>query len=202
MLKLLISIYATKSCSCHWLPFSSFRLLGSEDCDMKHYFFCSTPSKPELVCPKGFMQYKGRCIYQSSTLTNLENAKHECAELGSIVLPIKDNGMFEFIKALSIATQAKDVFVGMNLTTSPGVYSDNTEFNEAIFDYQGASVKFSLPCVYLKRGINFQARGTSCLKEFQFYCIWKGSFFNTLNMYCLFYFIFKHFLFLPLSLMF
>ena len=106
----------------------------------------------------------------------MAKATHTCAKVGSIVLPIKDNGMFEFIKAYSIATKAHDIFVGLNLSESQGMYSDGSQFDESIFDFGGASVKFSShPCVYLKKGIFFQARGSACHKEYQFYCIWKGN---------------------------
>ena len=105
----------------------------------------------------------------------MTEAKRLCAERGSIVLPVQSDGMYQFIKAQLVGSpSSNDLYLGMNLTSKR--YTDNTPYNEESYDFQGQNSKFKAghDCAYMKKGIGFIPRSTSCDKKFQFYCLWKG----------------------------
>ena len=161
-----------------------FRAMKTVDCDEKHYFVCSAPINKKIVCPKDHFFYKGQCIFQSHEMVVLKEAKSACAGKGGIVLPIKTKGMYSIITQYSFSTNAPDMYAGMNLTSDVDLYTDNQIYEEAVsFDFDGESMKFKdFPCVYLKKGIKYKARGISCTIPMGFYCLWtrKYSFFNIL----------------------
>ena len=125
-------------------------------------------------------------MFKGTTLVSLKEAKLTCAERGGIVLPIKTKGMYRIIRQYSIAVNALDVFIGMNLTADVGRYTDNEIYDSSsAYDFEGESNKFAeSPCVYLKRGITYKTRGISCEKTLEFYCLWKRKFFLFLFIFC------------------
>ena len=169
-------IYIQKSCSIWTVcPCFHYRKLRTVDCEEKHYYVCSAPTENKLICPEDHFYYQGKCVFKGTAQVSLKEAKLTCAKRGGIVLPIKTKGMYRIIRQYSIAVDALDVFVGMNLTADVGLYTDNEIYDaSSSYDFEGDSIKFAdSPCVYLKRGITYKTRGISCEKTLEFYCLWK-----------------------------
>ena len=154
--------------------YSICRKIKSVSCAGEFYFFCSTPMIPESICPKDFFNYKGDCIYKGTDSVEMTEAMNICAMKGSIVLPIKSEGMFKIAKKYSRSMNSLDLYIGMNLTSQ--LYTDNTDYTDKDYDFNGESSKFKKgDCVYLKKGIGYAPRSTKCDKKFQFFCLWKGK---------------------------
>ena len=128
---------------------------------------------PNHVCPEDHISYKGKCLYKSKEKNLLADAKHSCAKRGGIVLPVKTKGMYQFIQNYLAQQDSGDVFLGMNMTGNISVFTDNSLYDSSSYDFEGDSLKLvGFPCAYLKRGIKFKPRGTSCEEQYEYVCQW------------------------------
>ena len=115
-------------------------------------------------------------------MTNYDEAEMSCAFNGSRLLAIKDRATFEFIRAFAIANKIGDIFLGMNFTTgdpnNPIVYSDGTPFSkDTSYAFDDEKEKFGTKnCTYLKKGISYKPRSTSCNVEMEHICQWNSKY--------------------------
>lgn len=124
------------------------------------------------------MFIKGKCLYKSNIKAKLEKAKEICAYKGSVVLPIKERAMYQFIRELATVRNYDDLFLGLEMNSkSEGVYSDGSVFDkDTHYSFDQNSDRFGLTkCVYLKKGVGYEPREADCNEKRQFLCQWKGN---------------------------
>ena len=116
------------------------------------------------------------CLHKNTAKGTLAQNKEDCARRGGIVLPIKSMGLYEFIKLHAASIKAGDLYLGMNQTAGKMLLTDQTEYTASSFDFNGDNTKFGgLQCVYLKRGIGFMPRETTCEEIKEAYCLWRSK---------------------------
>ena len=168
------------------LSFCIFRLFQTDSCKSKRRFICQLPAhfvEEDRVCPFAFRLYKNKCIYDGfgsgRAKYNMREAMELCASRGSIVLPIKDEAMYNFVRIWAGKEKLGDLFLGMNFSSSlPNpVYTDGTSFiKDQSFQFGDDSDKFGdKDCVYLKKGVAFKPRNTDCSTPMNFLCQWNSK---------------------------
>ena len=91
---------------------------------------------------------------------------------------MKSKGIFFLLKKYLIKEKSESVFVGLNMTAGVNLYTDKSPFTNQSYDYEGQSPKFDgYSCAYLKKGIWYGPRGTSCEARFEFFCLWTRKYF-------------------------
>lgn len=129
------------------------------------------------ICPEDHISYKGKCLYKSQDMHSLVEAKHACAIRGGIVLPVKTQGVYKFIQKYLIQQNSGDLIIGLNMTAGVDLFTDNSPYTAASYDYEGDGSKLvGSSCAFLKRGIKFKPRGTSCDEKFEYVCQWTRKF--------------------------
>ena len=149
-----------------------FRVLNA-DCEEVKHFFCEVPKFEERICPREYFPYKGKCLHENKVQGTLWENKKSCAVKGGIVMPIKTKGAFEFIKEHAYSVKAGNIYLGMNNTHGKMIQTDRTEYTTSSYDFDGNNNKFGkLQCVYLKKGIKYLPRETTCDGVMESYCQW------------------------------
>ena len=168
------------------LSFCIFRLFQTDSCKSKRRFICQQPANyvEEIrSCPFKFRLYKNKCIYDGfasgRTKYNMSEAMKQCAARGSIVLPIKNEAMYNFVRIWAVAEKLGDLFLGMNFSSSlPNpIYTDRTSFiRNQSFQFGVDSDKFGdKDCAYLKKGVSFKPRSADCSTPMNFLCLWNSK---------------------------
>ena len=145
---------------------------------------CMTKSlkDPHLQpCPEHFIAYKSECFYHSPVKGDYDTGELNCAYRGSRIVAIKDRATYHFIRAWAMAYKFGDFYLGLNFTTNdtetPIKYSDGTAFNKSIdFAFDDDSEKFGeKDCAYLKKGVSFKPRDSSCVEMMDQLCQWNSK---------------------------
>ena len=116
-----------------------------------------------------------------------------CANKGSILLPIKDKGFYAFISAWAAKVIPLDFWVGLRAQTvkysfnkdepiNPLIeevlpvfsYSDGTNFDKTNGYKLGAS-KIAGECLFLKQSTSFGVMDSKCNKMKGFICKWSSK---------------------------
>ncbi len=74
--------------------------LSTCECNKKLPYVCASvplDKKPDYSCPKGFYPYRGKCLYPHGESITYDEAVVTCATKGSIVMPIKDKNLHDFV---------------------------------------------------------------------------------------------------------
>jgi len=111
-------------------------------------------------------------------MKSLTEAKHTCALRGGIVLPFKSKGIYSFMRKYLSMVQSRNVYVGLNMTSKINLFTDGSLYSSQSYDYDGEGSKLDgHDCAYLKEGIWFKPRGSSCVEKYEFMCLWTRKFF-------------------------
>lgn len=169
--------------SFHFKTFSILRLITKDICTLKKKYICEGPLLVNFkrVCPPEFKLYKSMCIFAAKDTDHVDykQSQTQCAKRGSIVLPIKDRGTFEFVRRWAINDRMGDLYIGMNFSVAleTPLYSDKTLFEKDLsYDFDDSAGKFgSKECVFLKKGVLYKPRSTDCKVPMHFLCLWKGT---------------------------
>jgi hypothetical protein len=139
------------------------------------------------LCPKSFIRYKNDCYYHSSVVGDYNSSELNCAARGSRIIAIKDRATYQFIRMWAAQNKFGDFFLGLNYTTgNPDVpirYSDGTQYNKSIhFAFDESAEKFGRKeCSYMKKGVMYKPRDSSCLTEMDQICQWNSKY-QLMNM--------------------
>ena len=134
------------------------------------------------LCPKSFIRYKNDCYYRSIVMGDYNTSELNCAAKGSRIISIKDRATYQFIRMWAAANKFGDFFLGLNFTTgdpdAPVKYSDGTPYNKSEhFAFDDSSEKFGKKeCVYLKKGVTYKPRDTTCETEMEQICHWNSKY--------------------------
>ena len=134
------------------------------------------------LCPFEFRLYKDKCIYDGfarGAKYKMNEAMELCASRGSIVLPIKDEAMYNFVRIWAVKNKFGDLFLGMNFSSAlpHPTYTDGTSFiKDQSFQFGDDSDKFGdSDCAFLKKGVAFKPRNTACSTPMNFLCLWNSE---------------------------
>lgn len=162
-------------------------------CEDKQPFVCSSRPyyfKPDYHCPKNFYPYRGNCYFPNRKALPYEDAVLECSKRGSVLLPVKDEDFYSFIRIWGSVVVAADTWVGIRkfkwlqfydekddinplqeAITTDLSYSDEMPFDpETQFNF--GHKRFDTDCYFFKQSANFELRGIFCNKEKAFICQW------------------------------
>ena len=177
---------------CGYVRSGSGGFVSSHDCNLKHHYVCETKQlleAPDYPCPKEYIPYKDKCLMPSPQRKTFDSARVFCATRGGIILPIKDKGTFEFIKAWGPQTVRNDVWMGLrqknvnrtyDKTTAPYLlekttdeltYSDGETF-DIDNDYKLEAKILRGECFALKSSAEMELRDEKCSREIGFICQW------------------------------
>ena len=150
---------------------------------------------PDYPCPSDYIPYKDLCLMPNPQRKTFDQAQVYCATRGGIILPVKDRGTFDFIKAWAPQSVRNDVYMGMrkkNVTrsyhkdgivingatkylvetiTDELVYSDGEEF-DINSDYKLEAPILRGECFALKSSEDMELRDYKCNREIGFICQW------------------------------
>ena len=102
--------------SCGYVRPNSGGFASSSDCNLKFYYVCESQQlneAPDNPCPNEYIAYKDKCLMPSPQRKTFDKATLFCATRGGIVLPIRDKGTFEFVRAWGPRAVRNDIWVGM-----------------------------------------------------------------------------------------
>lgn len=161
-------------------------MFQTDSCKTKRSYICQLPAnfvEEVRSCPFEFRLYKNKCIYagfsSGSARFNMREAMELCASRGSLVLPIKDEAMYNFVRIWAGNEKFGDLLLGMNFSNSLSnpLYTDGTSFiRDQSFQFGDDSDKFGdMDCVYLKKGVAFKPRNTDCSTPMNFLCQWNSK---------------------------
>ena len=174
--------------------------ISTHDCNMKHYFVCETQplsQPPDYPCPSNYVPYKDMCLMPNPQRKTYDSAQVFCATRGGIILPVKDKGTFEFIKAWAPQSVRNDVWMGIRKknvtrtyhkdgtvingatkylveqTTDELMYSDGDGF-DINSDYKLEAPILRGECFALKSSDDMELRDYKCNREIGFICQWTN----------------------------
>ena len=177
---------------CGYVKSGSAGFVTSSDCSLKHYYVCETQQldqAPDYPCPRDYVPYKDECFMPNPQRKTYDSAQIYCATRGGIVLPIRDKGTFEFIKAWGPRAIRNDVWMGLRkknytrlydansdpplhqIITDELTYSDGQGFN-IDNDYKLEAKILRGECFSLKSSENMELRDYKCNREIGFICQW------------------------------
>ena len=148
------------------------------NCDEKRHFFCQLPLHTKRDCPIDFFFYKASCFYKSFSPAFLPGAKEQCANRGGLLLDIKNEALYQFIRLYAQAVRSLDLHLGFNLTKGADqLYADGTSYNQSSsYDFGGENRQFGgMDCVYMKMGIGFKPRESDCSHSMDYFCLWTRT---------------------------
>ena len=177
---------------CGFVDSGSSGFVSSSDCSFKKHYVCETEKldkAPAYPCPNNFIPYKDRCLMPSPQRKTYDSAKVFCATKGGIILPIKDKGILEFIRAWGPRTVRNDLWVGLrkknytriyDKTSTPALqesitdelaYSDGQSF-DIDKNYKMEAKILRGECFALKSSSDMELRDYKCNREIGFVCEW------------------------------
>ena len=163
-----------------YLPYIT-RKLVIDQCGNKRHYICRGKYSDHPPCPDQFISYKSECFYHSPSKEDYDAGELNCAIRGARMIAIKDRATYQFIQAWAIASKFGNFFLGLNFTTNetnaPIKYSDGTVFNKSIdYSFDEEAEKFGKKdCAYLKSGISFMPRDSSCSARMEQVCQWNSK---------------------------
>jgi len=104
--KIVENKYHTVSSSMLSFVNPTFRLITSDICEKRKNFVCSTSplyKESDNPCPMNYAPYKNGCYMGVKTRKDYDGAVTTCATVGGIMTPMKDAGIFDFLKAFANA---------------------------------------------------------------------------------------------------
>ena len=164
------------------------RGLVNEDCEQIKAYVCSF-IREQKICPRNHISYKGSCYVHGSNPGDYDHGELECAKLGGQMVAIKERATYQFIRAWAALNKFGNFYLGLNFTrnsvyyhineSDPNVtsiiYSDGTLFNKSThYAFDDQSDKFGhKECAYLKKGVAYKPRDTTCNVHMDQVCQWK-----------------------------
>ena len=172
--------------------------ISTHDCNLKHYFVCETKQlnhPPDYPCPSDYIPYKDMCLMPNPQRKTFDSAQVYCATRGGIILPVKDKGTFEFIKAWAPQSVRNDVWMGIRKQNVTRTYHKNgivingatkylvEQFSDELMYSDGkdfdinSDYKLEAPilrgeCFALKSSDDMELRDYKCNREIGFICQW------------------------------
>ncbi len=172
--------------------------LTTAACKDEYNYVCSRKpdyAQPDYHCPKEFYPYRGQCIHPDFQTVNYDDAAVECAKRGSILVPIKDIEMHQFIMNWASTLLGSDTWIGLRrkrwiqiyeesassyhpleeeiqleLTHTDGEpFDPETDYNFGIKKWRGTGDE----CFFFKQTDKYELQGTLCSKEKSFFCLWQ-----------------------------
>jgi len=117
------------------------------------------------------------CLLKVNTPRTLTKSKLHCSGIESIVLPVKSQGLYEFIKLYSQFDDGGSILLGMNKTDGVIEFTDHTELDVSkldndffIFDVEDEE------CVILDNNNGYNLKGVQCNETHEYYCLWQSKF--------------------------
>ena len=154
----------------------------NDDCSKTKHFFCTIPQHADQVCPDNFFSYKDMCLSKTAAVSTYEQSKVSCSNTGSIVLPIKSEGLYKFIQLHAQSREASQIFLGMSTKNQITKYTDYSEFGANSFNFDVTPIIYDDQCVILDNTKGFEPTEVDCNDSFEFYCLWKSK--STFYTYC------------------
>ena len=116
------------------------------------------------------------CLFKSTTASTFRGSKLNCSIMGSIVLPIKTLGLYEFIKLHAQSAGSSNIFLGMNRTNGEIEFTDHTKFSGGSLKFNMEAFIFNKHCAVLDKQNWFELLGVDCNKTFEYYCLWRSEY--------------------------
>lgn len=147
----------------------------NDDCSKTRHFFCSISQYAVQVCPDNYFSYKNMCLKETVAVGTYAQSKVSCSNAGSIVLPIKSEGLYKFIKLHTQFRDASQIFLGMSSENQKMKYTDYSEFGADSFNFDMTPIINDSQCVILDNTKGFKPTEVDCNDSFEYYCLWKSK---------------------------
>lgn len=116
------------------------------------------------------------CLFKSNTPRTLADSKLHCSGMESIVLPLKSQGLYEFIKLYSQSDDAGSILIGMNKTEGVIEFTDHTELDVSKLDNDSFIIDVEdEQCFILDNNNGYNLKGVECNETHEYYCLWESK---------------------------